>query len=255
MVGENGAGKTTLVKLLARFYDPSEGVILLDGKDLREYDLEDLRHQIGVIFQDFIRYDLTVKENIGLGQIEHVDNMSRIVHASEQGGTSSLIAGLPKGFDTVLGRTFEEGVDLSGGEWQRLALSRAFMRDAPILILDEPTAALDAFAEYEIYGRFCRTYRRENDYFYLSSLLNSSHGKSYSRPAKWRIDRRRLSRWPDARRGPICPNVQYTSRAVQIGLPSKAVQSTGTSYLSYSTQNPHNRGLQIRRHPNERGLP
>ena len=154
VVGENGAGKTTLVKLLARFYDPSEGVILLDGKDLREYDLEDLRHQIGVIFQDFIRYDLTVKENIGLGQIEHVDNMNRIVHASEQGGTSSLIAGLPKGFDTVLGRTFEEGVDLSGGEWQRLALSRAFMRDAPILILDEPTAALDAFAEYEIYERF-----------------------------------------------------------------------------------------------------
>ena len=154
VVGENGAGKTTLVKLLARFYDPSEGVILLDGKDLREYDLEDLRHQIGVIFQDFIRYDLTVKENIGLGQIEHVDNMNRIVHASEQGGTKSLIADLPKGFDTVLGRTFEEGVDLSGGEWQRLALSRAFMRDAPILILDEPTAALDAFAEYEIYGRF-----------------------------------------------------------------------------------------------------
>ncbi|MEZ4683632.1 MAG: ATP-binding cassette domain-containing protein [Caldilineaceae bacterium] len=154
LVGENGAGKTTLIKLLARFYDPTDGEILLDGRDLRSYELADLRRQIGVIFQDFTRYDLTAKENIGFGQVEHVDEMARIVQAADKGGAVPVVQKLADGYDTVLGRTFEDGADLSGGEWQKLALSRAFMREAQILILDEPTAALDALAEYEVYNRF-----------------------------------------------------------------------------------------------------
>jgi ATP-binding cassette subfamily B protein len=154
IVGENGAGKTTLVKLLARFYDPTEGAIYLDGHDLREYDLEDLRRQIGVIFQDFVRYDLSVQENIGFGQVEFIDDQEKITRAAEKGGSLDIIRRLPQGFNTILGRTFEEGVDLSGGEWQKIALSRAFVRDAQILILDEPTAALDALAEYDIFVRF-----------------------------------------------------------------------------------------------------
>lgn len=154
LVGENGAGKTTLVKLLARFYDPTEGVILLDGHDLRDYDVTALREQIGVIFQDFVRYHLTAKENIGLGRVAASDDLERIQQAAAKAGATALIDRLPQQYETFLGKTFEEGVDLSGGEWQKLALARAFMRDAPILILDEPTAALDALAEYEIYKRF-----------------------------------------------------------------------------------------------------
>jgi ATP-binding cassette subfamily B protein len=154
IVGENGAGKTTLVKLLARFYDPTEGAISLDGRDLREYDLDDLRRQIGIIFQDFVRYDLSARENVGFGRVEYHGHLERVKAAAEKGGALEMIEGLPNGFDTVLGRTFDEGVDLSGGEWQKIALSRAFMREAQILILDEPTAALDALAEYELYHRF-----------------------------------------------------------------------------------------------------
>jgi ATP-binding cassette subfamily B protein len=154
IVGENGAGKTTLIKLLTRLYDPTEGVILLDGCDLRTYDLADLRSQIGVIFQDFVRYNLTAGENIGFGQLEDVDDLERIAHAADRGGAAPVIAKLADGYATMLGRTFENGVDLSGGEWQKLALGRAFMRESQILILDEPTAALDALAEYEVYRRF-----------------------------------------------------------------------------------------------------
>ncbi|MEZ4706817.1 MAG: ABC transporter ATP-binding protein [Caldilineaceae bacterium] len=154
VVGENGAGKTTLIKLLTRFYDPTAGEILLDGRDLRDYDLTDLRRQIGVIFQDFVRYDLTAKENIGFGQVEHLAETERIVAAADKGGAVPVIEKLADKYETVLGRTFENGTDLSGGEWQKLALSRAFMREAPIQILDEPTAALDALAEYEVYNRF-----------------------------------------------------------------------------------------------------
>lgn len=154
LVGENGAGKTTLVKLLARLYDPTEGQILLDGTDLREYDLDDLRRQVGVIFQDFVRFDLTARENIGFGQVEFVEDLERVAEAADRGSARPIVDRLAEGFDTMLGRTFDGGVDLSGGEWQKLALSRAFMREAQILILDEPTAALDALAEYEVYKRF-----------------------------------------------------------------------------------------------------
>jgi ATP-binding cassette subfamily B protein len=154
IVGENGAGKTTLVKLLARLYDPNCGRITVDGDDLRELDVEAWRQQIAVIFQDFIQYYLTAAENIGFGRIESLDDRQRVVAAAKQSGADSVIAHLPQGYLTVLGRWFEQGVQLSGGEWQRLALARAFMRDAPILVLDEPTASLDARTEYEVFRHF-----------------------------------------------------------------------------------------------------
>ncbi|MFZ4660386.1 MAG: ABC transporter ATP-binding protein [Caldilineaceae bacterium] len=154
LVGDNGAGKTTLVKLLARFYDPTEGAILLDGRDLRDYDVAALQANIGVIFQDFVRYQVTAQENIGFGRVEEVDDLTRIIAAADKGGAVPVIEKLPNGYQTMLGKTFENSVDLSGGEWQKMALSRAFMRDAQILILDEPTAALDAKAEYDVYLRF-----------------------------------------------------------------------------------------------------
>ncbi|TAE28232.1 MAG: ABC transporter ATP-binding protein [Candidatus Kapaibacterium sp.] len=154
LVGENGAGKTTLVKLLARLYDPSEGRILLDGRDLREYDVESLRSGIGVIFQDFIRYQMQAALNITVGRIEERENQARIDHAAAQSLADSVIKRLPDGYQQMVGRYFQKGVDLSGGEWQKLGLARAYMRDAEVLILDEPTAALDARAEHEVFQRF-----------------------------------------------------------------------------------------------------
>ena len=154
LVGENGAGKTTLVKLLARLYDPDEGRILLDGRDLRDYDLEDLRANIGVIFQDFVRYHLTAAENIGVGKIDAMGDRARIEEAARKGMADEVIAELPRGYDQLIGRRFKDGVDLSGGQWQKVAIARAYMRDAQVMILDEPTAALDARAEYQVYRRF-----------------------------------------------------------------------------------------------------
>jgi len=154
LVGENGAGKTTLVKLLARLYDPDEGHILLDGVDLREYDLGSLRRNIGVIFQDFVRYDFVFKENIGVSQVEALDDQVRVHEAARRSLADSVASRLAKGYDQMLGRRFDGGVELSGGEWQKVALGRAYMRDAQVLILDEPTASLDARAEYEAFLRF-----------------------------------------------------------------------------------------------------
>jgi ATP-binding cassette, subfamily B, bacterial len=154
LVGENGAGKTTLVKLLARLYDPDEGRILLDGVDLREYDLDALRSQVGVIFQDFVRYHLTAAENIAVGRIEARGDRDRIVEAARRSLADEVIARLPRGYDQVIGKRFRNGVDLSGGEWQKVAIARAYMRDAQLLILDEPTAALDARSEFEVFQRF-----------------------------------------------------------------------------------------------------
>jgi ATP-binding cassette subfamily B protein len=162
LVGENGAGKTTITKLLARLYDPTEGKITLDGIDLKEYDLVSLRHTIGVIFQDFVRYDMRFDENIGVGEIDSVRaDLDRnngtppaISAAAENSLAASLLPRFSKGYQQMLGRRFDEGVDLSGGEWQKIALARAYIRDAQVLILDEPTAALDARAEYEVFLRF-----------------------------------------------------------------------------------------------------
>ena len=154
LVGENGAGKTTLVKLLARLYDPTEGRILLDGIDLREYDLESLRRNVGVIFQDFVRYDFLLRENIAVGNIGGLEDEPRIQSAAARSLADTVAARLPGRYGQMLGRRFEGGVDLSGGEWQKVALARAYMREAQLLILDEPTAALDARAEYEVFLRF-----------------------------------------------------------------------------------------------------
>ncbi|GGK63752.1 ABC transporter ATP-binding protein [Rufibacter glacialis] len=154
LVGENGAGKTTMVKLLSRLYDPTEGRILLDGVDLREYDPADLRREIGVIFQDFVRFQMSAGTNIAIGRIEEKENHSRIESSAQQSLADTVIAKLPEGYNQVIGRRFNKGVDLSGGEWQKIALGRAYMRDAQLLILDEPTAALDARAEHEVFQRF-----------------------------------------------------------------------------------------------------
>jgi ATP-binding cassette subfamily B protein len=154
LIGANGAGKTTLVKLLARLYEPSHGRILLDGIDLREYSVEDLRREVGVIFQDYMRYDLLVKENIGFGNLDHLASLDEVQNAARKSQAAEMISRLPETYDQVVGRRFEGGMDLSGGEWQKLALARAYMRDAQVLILDEPTATLDARAEYEVFLRF-----------------------------------------------------------------------------------------------------
>ncbi len=154
LVGENGAGKTTLVKLLSRLYDPDEGRILLDGRDLREYDLFDLRSNIGVIFQDFVRFHLSAGDNIAVGRIEARGDRARIEEAARRSLADEVIAKLPAGYEQVIGKRFRTGVELSGGEWQKIAIARAYMRDAQVLILDEPTAALDARAEYQVFQRF-----------------------------------------------------------------------------------------------------
>jgi len=153
-VGENGAGKTTLIKLVSRLYDPTEGRILLDGKDLRDYNPEQLRAGIGVIFQDFVRYQMTAATNIAVGNIDERKDLSKIDDAAYRGMANQVIEKLPQGYEQMIGRRFAEGVNLSGGEWQKIAISRAYMRDAQVLILDEPTAALDARAEYEVFQRF-----------------------------------------------------------------------------------------------------
>jgi len=154
LIGENGQGKTTVVKLITRLYDPTEGQILLDGIDLREYDLDDLHKEIGVIFQDFMRYEMTARENIAVGRIEVPHAPEEIEYAAEKSLAADVIRKLHGGYDQMLGRRFEGGVDLSGGEWQKLALARAYLRDAQLLILDEPTAALDARSEMQVFERF-----------------------------------------------------------------------------------------------------
>lgn len=153
VVGRNGAGKTTLVKLIARLYDPVSGQVLIDGHDVREYDPAELRREIGVIFQDYVTYQLTAGENIGLGRLEQLTDEEMIARSAVKSGADEVVGRLPEGYATMLGRWFDSGHQLSGGEWQKIALARAFMRDAQILILDEPTAALDAKAEYELFLR------------------------------------------------------------------------------------------------------
>jgi len=154
LIGENGEGKTTLVKLMTRLYDPVEGQVLLDGIDLREYDLDDLYREIGVIFQDFMRYEMTARENIAVGRIDEINDFHLLKTAADKSMASEVIERLPRDYEQMLGRRFENGMDLSGGEWQKIALARAYLRDAQVLILDEPTAALDARSEFEVFQRF-----------------------------------------------------------------------------------------------------
>lgn len=154
LVGENGAGKTTLVKLLTRLYDPDEGRILLDGRDLRDYGLDELRGSMGVIFQDFVRYNLPAGDNIAVGRVEARGDRARIARAANRSQADEVIARLAHGYDQMIGKRFKNGVELSGGEWQKIAIARAYMREAEVLILDEPTAALDARAEFEVFQRF-----------------------------------------------------------------------------------------------------
>ncbi len=159
LVGENGEGKTTLVKLIARLYEPTGGQILLDGVDIREYQLNDLRREVGIIFQDFFRYDFPVRENIGAGRVDRIDDDEALWDAARKSGIEGMISRLPGHLDQMLGRRFEGGMDLSGGQWQRIALARAYIRDAQILVLDEPTAALDAAAEAEVFDNFATLMR------------------------------------------------------------------------------------------------
>lgn len=154
LIGENGQGKTTIVKLITRLYDPTEGQILLDGVDLREYDIDDLHKEMGVIFQDFMRYEMTAHENIAVGRVEIPHTQEEIEHAAQKSLAEGVVQKLAHGYEQMLGRRFEGGVDLSGGEWQKIALARAYLRDAQLLILDEPTAALDAKSELEVFERF-----------------------------------------------------------------------------------------------------
>ena len=154
LVGRNGAGKTTIVKLLTRLYDPDEGEILIGGRNIKEYDLEELREKVGVIFQDYVTYFMSARENIGVGRIAEIENQALVSSAAQKSGANTVIDKLPEGYETMLGRWFEKGTQLSGGEWQKVALARAFMRDAPILILDEPTSSLDAQAEYDVFAKF-----------------------------------------------------------------------------------------------------
>lgn len=154
LIGENGEGKTTIVKLLTRLYDPFEGQVLLDGVDLREYDLEDLYSEIGVIFQDFMRYEMTARENIAVGRIDRINDLELLQESARKSMAADVLRKLPSELDQMLGRRFDGGVDLSGGEWQKVALARAYLRDAQVLVLDEPTSALDARSEYEVFKRF-----------------------------------------------------------------------------------------------------
>jgi ATP-binding cassette subfamily B protein len=153
VVGRNGAGKTTLIKLLCRLYDPTEGRVLVDGIDIRDFDPDEYRAVIGAMFQDYVTYQATAQENIGFGSLDGIEDKDAVARAAERAGADDVVERLPHGFETMLGKWFDEGVNLSGGEWQKVALARAFMRDVPILVLDEPTSALDAQAEYELFER------------------------------------------------------------------------------------------------------
>ena len=154
LVGHNGAGKTTLIKLMTRLYDPTEGTIFINGVDLRELSLRDVQDRVGVIFQNFARYSVSARDNIGYGRIEELDNLKRIQKAARQAEAEAFIKTFPNGFEQMLGRVFNDSQDLSGGQWQLIALARAFMRDAEVMVLDEPTASVDVETEYKLFRKF-----------------------------------------------------------------------------------------------------
>ncbi len=172
LVGRNGAGKTTMVKLLTRLYDPDEGEILIGGRNIKEYDLQELRSQVGVIFQDYVTYYMSAQENIGVGRIDEIEDRELVTSAARKSGANAVIERLPEKYDTMLGKWFEKGTQLSGGEWQKVALARAFMRDARILILDEPTSSLDAQAESEVFSHF-RTLTKGKTALFISHRFST----------------------------------------------------------------------------------
>jgi ATP-binding cassette subfamily B protein len=161
LVGENGSGKTTLIKLLCRLYEPTQGRITLDGIDLRQFSPIDLRRHISVIFQDYAKYNLSAMTNIGLGNIDPSPTLSSIQHAAERSGAATVIEKLPRGYETILGKLFEDGEELSIGQWQKIALARAFLRDSQIIVLDEPTSAMDPQAEAEVFAKFRTLIQRQ----------------------------------------------------------------------------------------------
>ena len=181
LVGANGAGKTTIVKLLTRLYDPSRGRVTLDGVDLREYDVASVRSQIGVTFQDFVQFHATANDNIGYGNLPLKDERSLVESAARRSGAAETIDGLPEAYDTTLGRWWGDGTELSGGEWQKIALARGYMRDAQLLILDEPTASLDARTEYEVFQRFRGADLRPHGGADLTPVLDGAHGRPHLR--------------------------------------------------------------------------
>jgi ATP-binding cassette, subfamily B, bacterial len=172
LVGENGAGKSTLVKLLLRLYEPTEGEILYGGIDLRDFEVKDLRQRFGAVFQDFVRYQFSAGENIGLGDVRKLTDASAVQKAAEAGGAHELVDTLPQKYETVLGGWFEKGQELSGGQWQKLAIARAFMREADLLILDEPTASIDAEAEVALFERF-KTLARDRSAIIISHRFST----------------------------------------------------------------------------------
>ena len=179
LVGENGAGKTTIVKLLSRLYDPTEGRILIDGIDLRAFDLDELRGRIALILQDFVRYSFSAAENIEVGAIARAGERPAVVDAAQRALADRVIDKLPMRYDQPLGRRFKDGIELSGGEWQKMAIARAYMRDGAVLVLDEPTAALDARAEYEVFRRFPRPQPRPDLPPDLAPVLDRPHGRPH----------------------------------------------------------------------------
>jgi ATP-binding cassette subfamily B protein len=172
LVGRNGAGKTTVVKLLTRLYDPDEGEILIGGRNIKAYELNELREQVGVIFQDYVNYYMSAHENIGIGRIGKIEERELVTSAASKSGANAVIERLPEGYATMLGRWFDKGTQLSGGEWQKIALARAFMRNADILILDEPTSSLDARAEYEVFNHF-RTLTEDKTAIFISHRFST----------------------------------------------------------------------------------
>ena len=217
LVGENGSGKTTLIKLLTRLYRPTSGRILLDGQDLRDWDEAALRDRIGVIFQDFTRYQLLLGENIGAGDVQHFEDEARWREAGEKGMAAPIVAELPEGYRTPLGKWFNDGRELSGGQWQKIALSRAFMRSrADILVLDEPTAAMDAGAEATILRTLPRADQRPHRDPDLASLLDRAHGRPDRRASGRAHHRARQPRSADAAERPLRAPVLAAGEGIQV---------------------------------------
>ncbi len=217
LVGENGAGKTTLVKLLTRLYEPTEGRILLDGRDLRAWDVADLRRRFGVLFQDFNQYQLKVRENVGMGSVEHLDDEPRIERAVESGGAREVVSALKEGLEAPLGRWFQNGTELSGGQWQKIALARAFMREeADILVLDEPTASLDAEAEHAVFTRF-RTLAQGRTTIVISHRFPTVRMAAHDhRPGPRRDRGARHPRGAGGAGGAVRPDVRPPGRGVPL---------------------------------------